>query len=272
MPKPSVFDTLPEAVRDELNQKLIGSGFGDLVALADWLTNQGYTVSKSRLGEYSKGLKEKMEKTAARGRERVEIAKALRGLSEDDKAALMELNEMAAMDQLMDMYEAAADMALEERMEALPKLIRAQADLSRSAVGSAKWKRELETAVYQARLDVLKELRDFIGKRFPDFKAAFADIYSRLRSIWPMVKASREFLGEISALAESVRAELGSGQKTLSFRDYCHDVSPEWRWDWPHLAYIRGRLEPITERLERCLNPLPANEGESIRPTRRGGI
>lgn len=69
----------------------------------------------------------------------------------------------------------------------------------------------------------------------------------------------KTFLGDISALAEDVRLELAkTQQKTLSFREFCHDVNPEWRWDWPHLAYIRARLEPITERLAGCFdNPTP---------------
>ena len=63
------------------------------------------------------------------------------------------------------------------------------------------------------------------------------------------------FQGEISDLAEAVRAEVVSKQDTgvLPFGDWCKLVSPEYRWDWLHLAYIRARLEPITDMLEMSL-------------------
>jgi len=80
----------------------------------------------------------------ARARERMEIAKALRGASDDEKAALMEANEMVAMDQIMDMFEEVSGLEIGERMAAVPKLVRAIADLNRSAIGSAKWKKEFE--------------------------------------------------------------------------------------------------------------------------------
>jgi predicted phage terminase large subunit-like protein len=69
-------------------------------------------------------------------------------------------------------------------------------------------------------------------------------------------KKTKEFLGEVSALAEEVAREVANDTqpKNLSFRDWCNEVSPEFRWDWPHLAYIRTRLEPIIEILEQSLN------------------
>jgi hypothetical protein len=56
----------------------------------------------------------------------------------------MEANEMVAMDQIMDMFESASVMDIGDRMKAVPKLVRAIADLNRSAIGSAKWKKEFE--------------------------------------------------------------------------------------------------------------------------------
>ena len=65
----------------------------------------------------------------------------------------------------------------------------------------------------------------------------------------------KEFLGEVSDIAEAVRIEAESSEThaVLSFGEWCRQASPEFRWDWPHLAYIRGRLEPITEMLEQSL-------------------
>jgi len=154
MPPRSIFDTMPDGVRDELNQKLFGSGFGDLVALSAWLGEQGYEVSKSSLGVYSKGLKDKMERATARARERLEIAKTLRGTTDDEKAALLELSEMASLDQLLDILESASDLTMQERLKFMPRIITAGANLNRSAVGSAKWKRDFEHEIReQAKLE-----------------------------------------------------------------------------------------------------------------------
>lgn len=65
--------------------------------------------------------------------------------------------------------------------------------------------------------------------------------------------ARKEFLGEISAIAESIRAEI-SASTVPDFRAWCHEVSPNMRWDWPHLAFIRQKLEPRITDLEAALH------------------
>ena len=152
MPPRSPIDILPDAVLTELNQRLVENGFAGYVALAEWLTEQGYQISKSAVHRHGSALQASMEKSINRARERMEIVKALKGASDEDKAALMEANEMVAMDQIMDLFDASADMEAGERLAAVPKLVRAIADLNRSAIGSAKWKKEFEAeAKRQAR-------------------------------------------------------------------------------------------------------------------------
>jgi hypothetical protein len=138
---------LPKEVIDELNIRLVDQAFSDYEGLAAWLQEQGYQVSKTAVWRHGSSLQQSMEKSLSRARERMEIAKALRGASDDEKAALMEANEMVAMDQIMDMFEEVGDMEIGERMAAIPKLVRAIADLNRSAIGSAKWKREFEAEI-----------------------------------------------------------------------------------------------------------------------------
>ncbi|MDO8940891.1 MAG: DUF3486 family protein [Methylicorpusculum sp.] len=150
-PRPAI-TLLPDAILSELNQRLIDNSFSDYAGLSGWLAEQGFNISKTAVFNHGSSLQAKMEKSMARARERMEIAKALRGASDEDKAALMEANEMVAMDQIMDLFESVADMELDERTKAVPKLVRAIADLNRSAIGSSKWKREFEAeAKRQAR-------------------------------------------------------------------------------------------------------------------------
>lgn len=142
MPPRSAIEQLPEAVRDELNARLVGAGFGGLEGLADWLAEQGYEISRSALGRHNLKLKAVMDKAMERARTRLECAKALQGMSDGDKAALLEANEMIALDKLMDLWDDWEGHEPEARAELLPKLVRASADLNRSAVGTAKWKRD----------------------------------------------------------------------------------------------------------------------------------
>lgn len=149
MPRRSALNALPDTVLTELNARLIEKSFSDYAGLAEWLQEQGYQISRSAVQRHGFGLQASMEKSLSRARERMEIAKALRGASDEDKAALMEANEMVAMDQIMDMFEMVSDLEPGERMAAVPKLVRAIADLNRSAIGSAKWKREFEAEIRQ---------------------------------------------------------------------------------------------------------------------------
>jgi hypothetical protein len=101
----------------------------------------------------------------------------------------MEANEMVAMDQIMDMFEMVGDMETGERVAAVPKLVRAIADLNRSAIGSAKWKKEFEEALHAARLEVLKQMAEFIKQHFPEFREAFAKIITPFAEWLANVKA-----------------------------------------------------------------------------------
>jgi len=155
----SAVELLPAAVLEALNSRLIDQAFSDYVGLAAWLKDQGFEISKTAVWRHGSDLQAKMEKSMGKARERMEIAKALRGASDDEKSALMEATEMVAMDQLMDMFEALSELDAAGRMSAVPKLVRAIADLNRSAIGSAKWKREFEAEIRkQAREEAAEEL------------------------------------------------------------------------------------------------------------------
>ena len=49
-------DTLPAAVRAQLDRKLKAAAFGDLVTIAAWLESKGHPIKKSAVGAYSKRL------------------------------------------------------------------------------------------------------------------------------------------------------------------------------------------------------------------------
>lgn len=144
MPPRSPLDTLPESVLTELNQRLIANGFAGYVDLAAWLTAQGYQISKSAVHRHGSALQASMEKSINRARERMEIAKAMGGMSNEEKSALLEASEMVAIDQLMDVLEGIHDWKTEDKAVVIPKLARAISTVGRGAVGSAQWRRDFE--------------------------------------------------------------------------------------------------------------------------------
>lgn len=52
MAKRSTIDQLPEAVRHEFERKLVENGFCDYAAMAEWLQEQGYEISRSAAHRY----------------------------------------------------------------------------------------------------------------------------------------------------------------------------------------------------------------------------
>jgi hypothetical protein len=65
MPAAPKISTMPEVIRDQLDRRLVASGFGDLVAIAGWLSDQGYPIGKSALGAYSKANRAHIESRVA---------------------------------------------------------------------------------------------------------------------------------------------------------------------------------------------------------------
>lgn len=158
MPPASTIATLDPTLRDELNRRLVASGFSRLEEQAQWLRDQGVQIGKSAVGEYSKGLKATLEKSMERARTRVEVAKAMGTMSESDKAALLEANEMVLLDKVMDFvddWDAQdwGEAGPEARAKALSQIIRASSDIGSSARATVKLRREIEAEVRRQAME-----------------------------------------------------------------------------------------------------------------------
>ncbi|MDD2769273.1 MAG: DUF3486 family protein [Methylococcus sp.] len=57
MPRPSIFNKLPERIRSELDARIIASGYTDFAGHAAWLTAQGYPTGTSAVHRYGQRLK-----------------------------------------------------------------------------------------------------------------------------------------------------------------------------------------------------------------------
>ena len=66
MPKGSKIDTeLTDALRDELNDKLINNRFSDYKGLEAWLAEQGFSISHAAIHRHGQGLKERLQRNIA---------------------------------------------------------------------------------------------------------------------------------------------------------------------------------------------------------------
>lgn len=73
-------------------------------------------------------------------------------------------------------------------------------------------------------------------------------------------------------LAELVarRKAAGLSATVPTFREYLGQVSPDWTWDWPHLAHIRTHLDRIARgELKRLILSCPPRHGKSEQGTVR---
>lgn len=147
MPPVGKLNALPDETRDELNRLLVEYRYGRLAEVRSWLEEQGITVSVATVGRHSQELRAKMERRMEKAMVRLECAKALRGMSPEEKVALLESNEMAAIDAVMDMWDEWAEVPKEDRPKYLPALVKASAALSDSARGTARLRKEVESEV-----------------------------------------------------------------------------------------------------------------------------
>lgn len=146
MPQRSKIITLPEEVKSELDQKLLTGKFCDYSALAEWLQDKGFDISRSAIHRYGQNFEERLAAITIA----TEQAKAVAEAAKDDEGnmneALIRLVQTKAFDALID-----ADSA-----ESLPKMGTMIAKLSKAAVDQKKWMSEIRAKTTQAADDVVK--------------------------------------------------------------------------------------------------------------------
>ena len=154
MPPASKIDQLPEDLRAQLDQRLIQSGFGGYVGLAEWLTAQGYSIGKSAVGAYG----QKLERRLAAVKASTEAARLISQAAPDDaderSNAIISLIQTEIFDGIIALQEVAeGDEAMDpaERIALLGKVAKNISTLSRASVNRIKWAVEVkEKALLEA--------------------------------------------------------------------------------------------------------------------------
>jgi hypothetical protein len=150
MPRRSTLLDVPQAVRDDLNGRLLANGFSDYEALAAWLQAQGYEISKSALHRWGQTLENEFAGAMADARRAAELGRALAG--DDDGSGLRRATTVMAQETLLRVLmglrqaEHAAGLASDDGdgpdhtalAKSLSLVTRSLADLGRLSIADAK--------------------------------------------------------------------------------------------------------------------------------------
>lgn len=143
MPPRSKVDELPEAARQELEQRLIKNGFSGYEELSLWLQQQGFEISKSSLHRWGSTFEER----CAALRMATQQAKAIVAATPDDEGDMTE-----ALMRLMQerLFSALVDIEVDPKKLNLGSLAKALAPIARASIAQKKYAAEVKERVRAA--------------------------------------------------------------------------------------------------------------------------
>ena len=154
-----VFD-LPPEVRENLNERLVGSGFQNYEALAQWLTDQGHEISRSSVQRYGQDLQEEFEEAMGSVRKTTEMAKAMADAVEDDEGNLIDATARIVQEQLLriSLELRKAESSPEDAAHNLGKISKALSSLGRVSIAQKKHAREIREEAFREAADKATEV------------------------------------------------------------------------------------------------------------------
>lgn len=139
MPARSAVEQLPDAVRRELERRLVAQGFGGYEDLAAWLQEQGFGISKSAIHRHGQRFEDRLAKL----RLATSQAQAVVAASPDDEGAVNEALVRLTQERLFGILLDLPEMEDGEATKVMPKLTRAIADLTRASVVTKRFTEEV---------------------------------------------------------------------------------------------------------------------------------
>lgn len=150
MPRRSKILGLPPTVRAWLEKALIDGHHG-YQALADYLAEKGFSISKSSIHRYDQKLQQLMQRIRASTEAARLIAQTSPDQADEHSAAVIRMVQSALFEAMTDLASADENDDPAERMRLLCQAARAIADASRAAIGQKRWAEEV-----RSRLDALE--------------------------------------------------------------------------------------------------------------------
>lgn len=159
MGRRSKIDGLPPALKAELERLLLDKSHGGYEALAQWLSDQGYTLGKSSLHRYDQRLQRVMGQIRASAEAARLMAQAAPDEADEHSAAVIRMVQSALFDAMLRVREAeGAEPA--EQVKLLSSAARAIAEASRASIGQKRWADEV-----RAKLEEVERVAQKAGKR-----------------------------------------------------------------------------------------------------------
>lgn len=160
MAKRSKVYELPPEMREELNERLVSSGFQGYQELSEWLGERGIQISRSSVQRYGQDLQEEFELAMGNVRRTTEMAKALADTIDDPEGNLIGSTAAIVQDQLLKITMAIsnAEHEPEDAAKHLSKVTRALADIGRLSLGQKKHAREIRAEAFREAADKATEV------------------------------------------------------------------------------------------------------------------
>ncbi len=143
MPRPAAVDTLPEAVRAELDRELARRAFSGYAELAEWLEAQGYAISRSALHRYGQKVQRRLEAIRASTEAARLIADAAPDREDSRSAAVIALVQSELFEAMLSLQQLEEDDDPARRVKLLSNAARAIAEASRASMAQKQWAEEI---------------------------------------------------------------------------------------------------------------------------------
>ncbi len=143
MPKRSAISLLPEAIREELNRRLVENSFGGYEGIAQWLQEIGYQIGKSAVHRHGSQLEADFEEAMADVRRTRALARAVK--ADGDEGEVLAATSGILQEQLLRVSIAlrTVDADPAEAAKSISMVARAHSDVGRLQVALSKWQDEL---------------------------------------------------------------------------------------------------------------------------------
>lgn len=168
MPRPSAFDEMtPEELR-AFAREFERRHFKKVDAMVEWLTEQGFDISRSAVGRKGQALRKDFQRNLDMVKSATLGAEIIAETTKDDNGKLADgliaLVQGGLFDVMSNLSAANESDDPEERMKLLSNAARASADVGRASIATKKYRREAESEIIRKAREQDAELMSKAAK------------------------------------------------------------------------------------------------------------